>query len=370
LSVKVPFVELSSVMSDLLPELTIAATRVIQNNFFLLGPELQTFEQKFAGFCGTKGAAGVASGLDALTLCLRAWDIGPGDEVITPAHTFFATWLAITQVGAVPVAADVLASSYTLDPADFERKLTSRTRAVICVHLYGQCCDMHEINRIARARNIKVLEDSAQAHGAVYEGQKAGNLGDAAAFSFYPTKNLGALGDGGAVTGNDAAFLKRVKRLRNYGSDIKYVFDEIGLNSRLDELQAAFLSCKLPYLEPWNAKRQEVAAAYLAGIANPSVTLPTLNPNRSHVWHLFVVCVSQRENFITHLDGQGVAAQIHYPQLPHQQVAYRDSPHVTVGVPVSEDISAHCVSLPVWPGMSPAQIQQVITVVNSFEAHG
>jgi dTDP-4-amino-4,6-dideoxygalactose transaminase len=357
-------------MSDLLPELTIAATRVIQNNFFLLGPELQAFEQNFAAFCGCAGAVGVASGLDALTLCLRAWDIGSGDEVITPAHTFFATWLAITQVGAVPVAADVLASSYTLDPVDFERKITSRTRAVICVHLYGQCCDMHEINRIARVHNIKVLEDSAQAHGAVYEGQKAGSLGDAAAFSFYPTKNLGALGDGGAVTSNDAAFLKRVKRLRNYGSDIKYVFDEIGLNSRLDELQAAFLSCKLPYLEPWNAKRQEVATAYLAGIANPSVTLPTLNPNRSHVWHLFVVCVSQRETFIKHLDGQGVAAQIHYPQLPHRQAAYRDSPHVTVGVPVSEDISAHCVSLPVWPGISPAQIQQVITAVNSFETNG
>jgi dTDP-4-amino-4,6-dideoxygalactose transaminase len=357
-------------MSDLLPDLTIAATRVIQNNFFLLGPELQAFEQKFAGFCGSAGAAGVASGLDALTLCLRAWDIGPGDEVTTPAHTFFATWLAITQVGAVPVAADVLASSYTLDPADFERKITSRTKAVICVHLYGQCCDMNEINRIARSRNIKVLEDSAQAHGAFYEGQMAGSLGDAAAFSFYPTKNLGALGDGGAVTSNDVSLLKRVKRLRNYGSDIKYVFDEIGLNSRLDELQAAFLTCKLAHLDIWNAMRHEVATAYLAGITNSLVELPKLSSNRTHVWHLFVVCVSQRERFIKYLDGLGVAAQIHYPQLPHQQAAYRERPHVTVAVPVSEDISARCVSLPIWPGMNHAQIQQVISVVNSFDANG
>ena len=370
MNVKVPFVELNAGMSDLLPELATAAARVIQNNFFLLGPELQAFEQKFAGYCGTAGAAGVASGLDALTLCLRAWDIGPGDEVITPAHTFFATWLSITQVGAVPVAADVLSSSYTLDPADFERKITSRTKAVICVHLYGQCCDMNEINRIARVHNIKVLEDSAQAHGALYKGQKAGSLGDAAAFSFYPTKNLGALGDGGAVTSNDASFLQRLKRLRNYGSDVKYVFDEIGLNSRLDELQAAFLACKLPHLDLWNAKRHDVATEYLAGITNPLVQLPGSGSNRTHVWHLFVVCVLERERFLRHLGAQGVAAQIHYPQLPHQQAAYRDQPHVTVAIPVSEKISARCVSLPIWPGMSDSQVEQVITAVNSFDANG
>lgn len=366
MELKVPFVELSSVMSDLGRELTEAASRVINRNFFLLGPELESFEQSFAKFCGTKGAIGVASGLDALTLCLRAWDIGPGDEVITPAHTFFATWLAITQVGATPVAADVLPAVYTLDPADFKRKITARTKAVITVHLYGQCCDMVEINEIAKSHNIKVLEDSAQAHGALYQGQKAGSLGDAAAFSFYPTKNLGALGDAGAITSNDPISLKRVKRLRNYGSDIKYIFDEVGLNSRLDEIQAAFLSVKLPFLEGWSAQRKQVAEAYLANIVNPRVALPALAKNRTHVWHLFVVCVDDRDRFIKHLAYFGVSAQIHYPVLPYRQQAYQTTHHVAKAIPHSETIAARCVSLPIWPGMSNTQINLVIEAVNGF----
>jgi dTDP-4-amino-4,6-dideoxygalactose transaminase len=357
-------------MSDLAPELSAAATRVINSNFFLLGPELENFEKRFSAYCGTTGSAGVASGLDALILCLRTWDIGQGDEVITPAHTFFATWQAITQVGAKPVAADVRADTFTIDPEDFKRKITARTKAVICVHLYGQCCDMDEIIQIARAHSIKVLEDSAQAHGANYKGKNAGNLGDAAAFSFYPTKNLGALGDGGAVTSNDEALLKRVKRLRNYGSDVKYVFDEIGMNSRLDELQAAFLSCKLAHLPRWNEDRQAVAATYLSEIRNQAVQLPVTAEDRSHVWHLFVVRVAARDQFIKHLADHGVSAQIHYPHLPQQQLAYQQQDYRAENVQESKKIASSCVSLPIWPGMAADQISLVIAAVNSFGANG
>jgi dTDP-4-amino-4,6-dideoxygalactose transaminase len=369
MSISVPFVSLAPTVAGLEADLTAAANRVIKSSFYLLGAELERFEQKFAGYCGTSGAAGVASGLDALALCLRAWEIGPGDEVITPAHTFFATWLAVSQVGATPVAADVLPEQFTIDPEDFERKITPRTKAVICVHLYGQCCDMAEINAIAKRHNIKVLEDSAQAHGAHYHGNNAGSLGDAAAFSFYPTKNLGALGDAGAVTSNDPVLIKRVKRLRNYGSNIKYVFDEIGLNSRLDEMQAAFLSCKLDYLDRWNLQRREVATAYLAGIRNPRVQLPAIGPERTHVWHLFVVRVPTRDAFIKHLADHGVSAQIHYPHLPQDQLAYKNQNFIAVGVPESEKIASTCVSLPIWPGMTQDQLNLVISAANGFGQH-
>lgn len=360
---RVPFVDLTAV-NDGLAEV---AARVIGNGQFILGPELEAFEAAFAEYCGTGHAVGVASGLDALMLSLRAWNIGAGDEVIVPAHTFFATWLAVSQTGATPVTADVTHTA-TLDAASFAARITSRTKAVIPVHLYGQPADMDGILRIARARNVRVLEDAAQAHGAEYQGRPVGSLGDAAAFSFYPTKNLGALGDGGVVTSDDAAFITRLRQLRNYGSPSKYVFDELGHNSRLDELQAAFLSAKLPRLAGWNSERQRIAGHYLSEISNAAIALPVTLNDRTHVWHLFVVRVKDRARFMAHMEAHGIAVQVHYPRLPLEEEAYRTQALDASSVPVSRDFAREAVSLPLWPGMSEGQIARVIAAVNTYAA--
>ncbi|MFT3986408.1 DegT/DnrJ/EryC1/StrS family aminotransferase [Aestuariivirga sp.] len=359
----VPFVDLDPV-NDGLAEV---AARVIAKGQFILGPELEAFEAAFAESCGTRQAVGVASGLDALMLSLRAWNIGAGDEVIVPAHTFFATWLAVSQVGATPVAADITHTA-TIDASSFAARITSRTKAVIPVHLYGQPADMEGIVQIARARNVRVLEDAAQAHGASYQGRPAGSLGDAAAFSFYPTKNLGALGDGGTVTSDDAGFVTRLRQLRNYGSPSKYVFDELGFNSRLDELQAAFLAAKLPRLAGWNGERQRIAGRYLSEISNDSVSLPVTLNDRTHVWHLFVVRVKDRGRFMAHMEAEAVAVQVHYPRLPMEEAAYRMLALDAASVPVSRDFAREAVSLPVWPRMSDAQIARVIAAVNAYAA--
>lgn len=362
----VPFVSLGPATRLLKSELLAAAERVLDKGIFIGGDEVARFEEEFAAFCGVRHAAGVGNGLDALTLALRAMGVGPGDEVVTPCHTFIATWLAISACGAVPVPADVDAANYTLDPESLRSVLTPRTKAVIAVHLYGHPADMDAINAIASERGIRVLEDAAQAHGALYKGRPVGGLADAAAFSFYPTKNLGAFGDGGAVVTNDPQIDRRVKRLRNYGSERKYVFDEQGVNTRLDELQAALLRVKLPHVAAANAARRDIAARYRAALRDLPLALPFVANWAEPVWHLFVVRTAHRNRFIDHLAAQGVIAQMHYPELPHQQGAYGAMKLDPDLVRVSEEVAREVVSLPLWPEMTDAMVEQVIAAVKSY----
>ena len=362
----VPFVSLVPATRALKSDLLAAAERVFDKGMFILGEEVARFEGEFASYCASRYAAGIGNGLDALTLALRAMGVGPGDEVVTPCHTFIATWLAISACGATPVPADVDAATYTLDPESLRRVITPRTRAVIAVHLYGHPADMDEINAVARAGGLKVLEDAAQAHGALYKGRPVGGLADAAAFSFYPTKNLGALGDAGAVVTNDPAIDRRVKRIRNYGSERKYVFDEQGVNTRLDELQAALLRVKLPHVSAGNAARKRIAARYLAAMRDLPLVLPAVVNWADPVWHLFVVRTPDRDRFIAHLAERGVMAQIHYPGLPHQQGAYRDLKPDPATVRVSEEVARGVVSLPLWPEMTDDAVEQVIAGVRSY----
>ncbi len=362
----VPFVSLGASTRALKGDLLAAAERVFDRGMFVLGEEVAQFEGEFAAFCGSRYAAGVGNGLDALTLALRAMGVGPGDEVVTPCHTFIATWLAISACGAVPVPADVDPMTYTLDPESLRRLATPRTKAVIAVHLYGHPADMDEINAFARERGLKVLEDAAQAHGALYKGRLVGGLADAAAFSFYPTKNLGAFGDGGAVVTNNPAIDRRVKRLRNYGSERKYVFDEPGVNSRLDELHAALLRVKLPHVATGNTARKRIAARYQSALRGLPLVLPTVANWADPVWHLYVVRVANRDAFIAHLAALGVTTEIHYPELPHQQGAYGASKPDPSAVRVSENIAREVVSLPLWPEMTDAMVERVIAVVRSY----
>ena len=369
MSISVPFVSLANATAALKTDLLAATERVLDRGIFIMGDELTGFEAEFAAYCTARHAVGVGNGLDALTLSLRAMGIGPGDEVITPCHTFIATWLAISACGATPVPADVDAVTYTLDPDSFRAMITPLTKAVIAVHLYGHPADMDAINAVAREHGIKVLEDAAQAHGARYKDRVVGHLGDAAAFSFYPTKNLGALGDGGAVTTDDEEIARRVKRLRNYGSERKYVFDEQGVNTRLDELQAALLRVKLPHVAAGTVARRRIAARYLDGLRDLPLVLPHVAQWADPVWHLFVVLVPERDKFIAYLASRGVNAQMHYPELPHQQGAYCGMKVDPAAVKVSVEVAREVVSLPLWPEMSEAMVEQVITAVRGYFGH-
>ena len=364
--INVPFVSLAPATQALKGELLAATERVLDRGIFINGDEVARFEEEFAAFCSVRHAAGVGNGLDALTLALRAIGVGPGDEVVTPCHTFIATWLAISACGATAVPADVDPSTYTLDPESFRRVITSRTKAVIAVHLYGHPADMDEINRVAREHGLAVLEDAAQAHGALYKGKAVGSLGAAAAFSFYPTKNLGAFGDGGAVATDDASIAGRVKRLRNYGSERKYIFDEKGVNTRLDELQAAFLRVKLPNVAAANIARARIAEQYLAELRGLPLVLPMAANWAQPVWHLFVIRIPERERFIAYLAAQGIVTQIHYPELPYQQGAYSEMTPAPDEVRISEEVARSVVSLPLWPEMTGSMIDHVISAVRSF----
>lgn len=370
MNASVPFVSLSPSTQALKAELLAATERVLDSSTFILGPEVEAFEQEFAAYCGAAYAAGVGTGLDALALVLRAMGVGPGDEVITPCHTFIATWLAVSACGATPIAADVDRETYTLDPTSVRRVITPRTKVIIAVHLYGHPADMDAIMAIAREHGVKVLEDSAQAHGALYKGRKIGGLGDAAAFSFYPTKNLGCFGDGGMVVTNDAKLDRHIKRLRNYGSEVKYVFQEQGVNTRLDELQAALLRVKLPHLDRGNAARRSIAERYLSGLRDLPLTLPKVAGWAEPVWHLFVVRVADRKRFIAYLEEQRVRAQVHYPSLPHQEAAYAAAAAMLPpgSLPVSEAVAHEVVSLPMWPEMTDAMVEQVIAAIHTFYA--
>lgn len=365
-SVAVPFLDLQRLHASIAGELDDAYRRVMQTGRFVLGPEVEAFEGEFATYCGTRFCVGVANGLDALHLILRGYGIGPGDEVIVPATTFIATWLAVSYAGAIPVPVEVDGATYNLDVDATARAISPRTRAIIAVHLYGRPAPMKALRELARGHNVRLIEDAAQAHGAESNGVKVGSLGDAAGFSFYPGKNLGALGDGGAVVTNDAVLAKKLLLLRNYGSAIKYNHEVAGFNSRLDELQAAFLRVKLRHLDAWNARRREIAAAYREGMRNPEIALPEVGVDESSAWHLFVVRTSDRHALAAHLAAHEIAAQIHYPTPPYLQPAYADCVYRPGSFPISEAIHAHVLSLPMDPTMDDEQVAHCIHCVNSY----
>jgi len=362
---EVPFVSFTPMQSEIDTELRAAFDGVLSDQHYIGGDKVAEFNKAFADYCGTKFTIGCGNGLDALVLILRAYGIGPGDEVILPAHTFIATALAVSQVGAIPVLVDVEKDSFNIDPELVEAAITERTRAIIAVHLYGRLANMERLLQIAQKHNLYLIEDAAQAHGASKNGIRAGSFGDAAAFSFYPGKNLGALGDGGAITTNDPELARRVTALGNYGSEVKYDHQFRGVNSRLDSLQAALLSVKLPHLDKWNANRREIAKRYCEGITNPAVTLPQIAENGESVWHLFAITTDDRDGLLAHLNRNGVHASIHYPKPVHLQTAYIDELG-NCSYPVSEAIAATEISLPLYYGMSDAEINQVIAAVNSW----
>lgn len=360
----IPFLDLKAVNAVYAKALDAAYARVMDSGWYVTGKELDAFEQEFADWCGVQHCVGVGNGLDALHLILKAYGIGAGDEVIVPANTFIATWLAVTQVGATPVPVEPVESSYNIDPELLEAAITPRTKAIMPVHLYGQPAAMLAINAIAARHGLRVIEDAAQAHGASIAGRRAGALGDAAAFSFYPGKNLGALGDGGAVTTNDAALAKRIRLLRGYGSQVKYEHEVQGINSRLDELQAAFLRAKLPGLDADNARRRAIAARYCAGLKGAPFVLPEVAADATSVWHLFVIRHPQRERLLAYLHANGVGAAIHYPKPPHQQGAYAGERFVPT--PLSDQLHREVLSLPISPTLTDAEVDRVIAVLRSF----
>lgn len=333
---------------------------------YIQGKEYELFNKEFAQYVGAKYAIGVGNGLDALMLLLRAYGVGPGDEVIVPSNTFIATALAVTYVGATPIFVEPILEEYNINPDLIEEKINSKTKAIMAVHLYGQCCDMDKINKIAKKHNLIVIEDAAQAHGALYHGKMAGSLGDAAGFSFYPGKNLGALGDGGMVTTNDTEIAKKVAALCCYGSDYKYHHIYKGVNSRLDEIQAGFLRIKLRHLDKWNANRNEIAKKYLAGIKNPKIILPVVHDGNYHVWHIFAVRTEDRDGLEKYLNDNGVGTNKHYPTPMHLQGAYTDLNIKKGELPLAEEISSHELSIPMYYGMSDEDVNYVIDLLNKF----
>lgn len=363
---QVPFVSFRPLEKELNAELHAAFERVLQNSWYIGGHEDENFEQAFAAYCGVKYCVGCGNGLDALTLILRGYGIGEGDEVIVPSNTFIATALAVSYAGATPVFVEPSLAYYNIDPARIEEKITPRTKAIIAVHLYGQTADMDSILDIAKRHGLKVIEDAAQAHGAEYNGRKAGSLGDAAGFSFYPGKNLGALGDAGCVTTNDPLLAERVRALGNYGSDYKYHHIYKGQNSRLDELQAAFLSAKLPSLDQMNEERRRIAARYLSEIRNPMVILPQVAPYCLPVWHVFAVRCDRRDALEKHLTEAEIGVNKHYPTPIHRQKAYTELGIPEGALPIAEKISATELSLPMYYGMTEEQVSWVIEKINDF----
>lgn len=360
----IPFLDLKSINLRQREAFHTALDRVLDSGWFILGKETEAFEREFAAYCGTQHAVGVANGLDALHLVLRAWGIGHGDEVIVPSNTYIATWLAVTQTGASPVPVEPVEASYNIDPAGVEAAITARTRAIIAVHLYGQTAQMEPLMALAKRHGIKVLEDAAQAHGATYRERRAGALGDAAGFSFYPGKNLGALGDAGAVTTDDSALADRLRVLRNYGSKVKYHNDVVGYNSRLDELQSAFLRAKLPLLDSDNARRKQIAEQYTRAFAgHERLLLPQVAEGCEPVWHVYPVRHPRRDALIAALSNAGVGTVIHYPIPPHLQPAYQDLNLSNGQLPIAERIHSQIVSLPMGPTLSDDDVGLIIEIV-------
>lgn len=359
----IPFLDLKAPHVELREEIDTAIARVVDSGWYILGPEVDAFETEYAAYCQAHHCIGLANGLDALHLALRAMDVGPGDEVIVPSNTYIATWLAVSQCGATPVPVEPDARTCNIDPSLIEAAITPRTKVILPVHLYGQPADMDPILAVARKHGLRVLEDAAQAHGARYKGQRIGAHGDAVAWSFYPGKNLGALGDGGAVTTDDPELADRIRVLRNYGSRVKYVNEVQGYNSRLDPLQAAVLRVKLAHLDAWNARRVDVAAAYLQGLDGCGLALPHVPQWASPAWHLFVVRHPQRDALQQRLSEAGVGTLIHYPIPPHRQAAYADAGFAPEAFPIASRMADEVLSLPMGPHLATADALRVFEAV-------
>ena len=363
MSSKVEFFNLKKVNSIIKKDLNIAYKRVVNSGYFILGEELELFEQEFAQYCGVKFCLGVSNGMDALSLLLKSNNIGYGDEVIVPSNTFIATWLSVSAVGAKPVPVEPDIFSYNINPSEIERMITKKTKSIIPVHLYGQCAQMYQIKEIAKRNNLKVFEDAAQAHGAMYNRKKAGSFSDGASFSFYPTKNLGALGDAGAITMSSASSYNRILKLRNYGSKNKSKHDFLGSNNRLDEMQAAFLRVKLKHLDAFNKSKQYIAKRYSQEIKNSLIKIPCVDKKMTHVWHQYIIQTEQRDKLSDFLKTQKIETMIHYPIPPHMQKCYKKS---YLRLPITELLSKRILSLPIEPFMSDRKISTVIKAINGF----
>lgn len=364
----IPFLDLKQINAQYRNELIKACTDVIDSGWYIQGTQCKAFEEEFATYCGTKFCIGVANGLDALTLTLRAYKelgvISNGDEVIVPANTYIASILAISENNLTPILVEPNIGTCLIDPNEIGQKITNKTKAIMPVHLYGQTCDMDEINKIAKKYNLKIIEDSAQSHGAYYKDKRCGNLGDVSGFSFYPGKNLGALGDGGAITTNDKELATTIRAIANYGSHKKYENLYKGVNSRLDELQAALLRVKLKHLDKDTEHRKTIANLYLDNIKNKNIVLPTLTNKDNHVWHVFVIRTKKREELQKYLLDNGVQTLIHYPLAPHKQNAYKEWKNESY--PISEQIHDEVLSLPISGVQSLEDTKKITQVINDF----
>lgn len=357
---KIPFLDLGAAYRELKSEIDAAVHRVLDSGWYILGPEVEAFEADWASYCGAAHAIGLANGLDALILALRALEVGPGDEVIVPSNTYIATWLAVSAVGARPVPVEPDPATHNIDPARIAAAITPATKVLLPVHLYGQPADLDPILALARQHGLFVVEDAAQAHGARYKGRRIGAHGDVVCWSFYPGKNLGALGDGGAVTTNRADLADRIAVLRNYGSRLKYVNEVLGANSRLDPIQAAVLRAKLPHLDSWTDRRRAIAAAYAEGMKDSGLILPQVPEWADPAWHLYVVRAPDRDGLQRRLTEAGIGTLIHYPIPPHMQQAYADLGLAPEALPLARDLAAEVLSLPMGPHLSLADAARVI----------
>ena len=360
----IKFLDLEKVNNRFRAEIDERFKAILDKGWYLQGEENEKFSRNFADYCGTKYAVDVANGLDAINLIIRTFGFGVGDEIIVPSNTYIATILAISENGCTPILVEPDINTYNINPDLIEEKITNKTKAIIVVHLYGQAVQMEKVWALAKKYNLKVIEDSAQAHGAIYQGKRVGNLSDASAFSFYPGKNLGCMGDGGAVTTNDEELYKKVKAIANYGSDRKYHHIYKGVNSRLDELQAAVLDVKLPHLDNDNARRRKISKYYRENITNPKIILPKIYDENAHVWHIFAIRTENRDELQKHLETNGIQTNIHYPTPPHKQGAYKEWENQSY--PISEEIHRTILSLPISPVMTDEEVKKVVEVVNEF----
>lgn len=360
----IKFLDLKKINNRYREEIDSRIKNILDKGWYLQGEENENFTKNFANFCGTKFALGVANGLDALNLIIKAYGFGNGDEIIVPANTYIATILAISENGCIPILVEPDIKTYNINPDSIEEKITTKTKAIMVVHLYGQAVQMEKIWKIAKKYNLKIIEDSAQAHGAIYQENRTGNLGDASGFSFYPGKNLGCMGDGGAVTTNDEELFNKIKAIANYGSDRKYHHIYKGVNSRLDEIQAAVLDVKLNHLDSDNNKRRKISKYYRENIKNSKIILPETYDEKSHVWHIFAVRTQNRDEFQKYLTEKGIQTIIHYPTPPHKQGAYKEWNNLSF--PITEEIHNTILSLPISPVMTDSEIEKVVEVVNEF----
>lgn len=364
----IPFLELRPAYLEMKAEIDAAVTRVLDSGWYILGPEVEAFESEWAAYCDADHAVGLANGLDALILALRALGIGQGDEVIVPSNTYIATWLAVSAVGAIPIPVEPDAATHNMDPARIEAAITSATKAILPVHLYGQPADLDPILALAKLHNLFVVEDAAQAHGAAYRGKRIGSHGDIICWSFYPGKNLGAMGDGGAITTNNADLADRIRVLRNYGSREKYINDMRGMNSRLDPVQASILRVKLARLAEWTDRRRALASVYAEGLKECGLILPTVPYWADPVWHLYVVRSTEREALQKRLGGAGITTLIHYPLPPHMQSAYADLRLAPQALPLAKQLAGEVLSLPMGPHLTLEDARAVVTAI--VDGHG